>query len=86
MAYVADVVGIALGLEELRHIRIQRVLLMDLLQTLLVEDLQGEKAIRVGITCVVLQSKERLLPAELAMRVTINSHHSSEAGSLWPAS
>lgn len=43
MTYVADVVGIALGLEELRHIGMQRVLLMDLLQTLLVEDLQGRK-------------------------------------------
>lgn len=39
LAYVADVVGIALGLEELRDIRRQRVLLMNLLQTSLVEQL-----------------------------------------------
>lgn len=58
MAYVADVVGIALGLEELRHIRGQRVLLMDLLQTLLVEELQGKTAIRADVTCAVLQSKK----------------------------
>lgn len=39
LAYVADVVGITLGLEELRDIRRQRVLLMNLLQTSLVEQL-----------------------------------------------
>lgn len=45
MAYFADVVGIALGLKELRHIRRQRVLLMYLLQTLLVENLRSKKVI-----------------------------------------
>lgn len=45
MAYLADVVGIALGLKELRHIRRQRVLLMYLLETLLVENLQSKKII-----------------------------------------
>lgn len=39
MADLADVVGIALGLEELRDIRRQRVLLMDLLQPSFVEQL-----------------------------------------------
>lgn len=43
MAYFADVVGIALGLKELRHIGRQRVLLMYLLETLLVENLQSKK-------------------------------------------
>lgn len=39
MYHLADVVGIALGLEELRGIRRQRVLLMNLLKTFLVEPL-----------------------------------------------
>lgn len=41
-AYIADVVGIALGLEELGYIRVQRVLLVNFLQTFLVEDLQSK--------------------------------------------
>lgn len=52
MAYIADVVGIAPGLEELRHIRRQRVFLMDLLQTLLVEELQGKILKMADITCM----------------------------------
>lgn len=81
MAYVADVVGIALGLEELRHIRRERVLLMDLLQTLLVEELQGKTAIRADVTsCAVLQSKKERVFFFLTMRVAVDSHHSSEAG------
>lgn len=46
MAYIADVVGITLCLKELRHIRRQRVLLMNLLQTPLVEELQDNRAMR----------------------------------------
>lgn len=42
MAYIAKVVGIALGLEELGYIRVQGVFLMDFLQTFLVKDLQGK--------------------------------------------
>lgn len=42
MAYIAEVVGIALGLEELGHIRVQGVLLVNFLQTFLVEDLEGK--------------------------------------------
>lgn len=45
MAYVADVVGVALGLKELRHVRRQRVLLKNLLETFLIEKLQSEKVI-----------------------------------------
>lgn len=47
MAYVADVVGIALGLEELGYIRVQSVLLMNFLQTFLVKDLE-DKLIKAG--------------------------------------
>lgn len=42
MAYVAEVVGIALGLEELGDIRVQSVLLMNFLQTFLVKDLEDK--------------------------------------------
>lgn len=42
MVYVAEVVSVALGLEELGHVRVQRVLLVDILQTFLVEDLQAK--------------------------------------------
>lgn len=47
MAYVAEVVGIALGLEELGYIGVQSVLLMNFLQTFLVKDLQ-DKLMKVG--------------------------------------
>lgn len=47
MAYVAEVVGIALGLEELGYIGVQSVLLMNFLQTFLVKDLQ-DKLIKEG--------------------------------------
>lgn len=47
MAYLAEVVGIALGLEELGYIRVQSVLLMNFLQTFLVKDLE-DKLIKVG--------------------------------------
>lgn len=50
MAYFADVVGIAFGLKELRHIRRQRVLLMYLLETLLVEKLQSKNVIMLERT------------------------------------
>lgn len=54
MAYVAEVVGIALGLEELGDIRVQSVLLMNFLQTFLVKDLE-DKLIQVGeVRCVKL--------------------------------
>lgn len=46
IAYIADVVSITLCLKELRHIRRQRVLLMNLLKTPLVEELQGNRAMR----------------------------------------
>lgn len=45
--YVADVVGVALGLDELGDVMRQRVLLMDCLQTSLVEQLQGKKSKKV---------------------------------------
>lgn len=41
--YLADVVGVAFGLKELGVIMGQRVLLVDLLKTLLVVKLQGKK-------------------------------------------
>lgn len=47
MAYVAEVVSIALGLEELGYIRVQSVLLMNFLQTFLIKDLE-DKLIKVG--------------------------------------
>ena len=53
MAYIADVVGIAPGLEQLRDIRRQSVLLMDLLQTSLVEQLYRERTMRTNVTGVV---------------------------------
>lgn len=43
MHHLADVIGIAFGLNELREVGGQRVVLMDLLQTLLVEQLGGKK-------------------------------------------
>lgn len=49
LRYLADVVGITLGLEELWSIRRQRVLLMDFLKTSLVEQLCGQKAVRTQI-------------------------------------
>lgn len=74
MAYVAEVVGIALGLEELGYIGVQRVLLMNFLQTFLVKDLQGKllKAEEVG--------QVTLLQTEAAGLRTTDLHHSSEAG------
>lgn len=39
LSYVADVVGVAFGLEELGKVSRQGVLLVDVLQTLLVEQL-----------------------------------------------
>lgn len=61
MAYVAEVVGIALGLEELGYIRVQSVLLMNFLQTFLVKDLQG-KQLKVGevwyVKLLSLQTEE----------------------------
>lgn len=78
-AYVADIIGIAFGLEELRHIRRQRVLLEDLFQTFLVEGLQHDRTIRTDVTCVAFQHRESL-PAELRTSVTADSHRSSEAG------
>lgn len=41
--HLADVVGVALGLLELRDIRWQRVLLVDLMETSLVEELQRKE-------------------------------------------
>lgn len=40
MRHLADVVSIAFGLQELRDVRRQRVFLMDLLKSSLVEQLQ----------------------------------------------
>lgn len=58
MVYIAEVVGVALGLEELGHIRVQRVLLVDILQTFLVEDLQA-KVLTVGVVRSVKLFKHR---------------------------
>lgn len=77
MDYVAEVVGVALGLEELGHVRVQRVLLVDILQTFLVEDLQG-KVLTAGAVRSVKLFKHRE-SEELGLRRT-DSHHSSEAG------
>lgn len=77
MVYIAEVVGVALGLEELGHIRVQRVLLVDILQTFLVEDLQG-KVLTVGAMRSAKLFKHRE-SEELGLRWT-DSHHSSEAG------
>lgn len=77
MVYIAEVVGVALGLEELGNIRVQRVLLVNILQTFLVEDLQGKELTVGAIRCVELSKhRER---EELGLRWT-DSHHSSEAG------
>lgn len=74
MAYVAEVVGIALGLEELGYIRVQSVLLMNFLQTFLVKDLQG-KWLKAG----EVRPARLLQTEELGLRET-GLHHSSEAG------
>ena len=44
MHHLADIVGIALGLLKLRDIGRQRVLLMDLMKTSFVENLERKKA------------------------------------------
>lgn len=80
MAYIADVVGITLCLKELRHIRRQRVLLMNLLQTPLVEELQGNRAMRSDVTCDTSKTRKDFFFTELTIIVAVDSHHSSEAG------
>lgn len=80
MAYIADVVGITLCLKELRHIRRQRVLLMNLLQTPLVEELQGNRAVRSDITHDISKTGKDFFFPDLTSIVAVDSHHSSEAG------
>lgn len=48
--HLADVVGVALGLEQLRGIRRQRVLLVNFLNTFLVEPLKVERVMKADVT------------------------------------
>jgi len=71
VAHLADVVGVALGLEELGGVMRQRVLLMDLFQTSLVEQLGGRTS--RGQQVLSEESRPLIGPER-------DSHRSSEAG------
>ena len=62
MHHIADVVSVALGLEELRDIRWQRVLLMNLLKISLVEPLERKEGRgHVGCTQIKVKIKKKIL-------------------------